>query len=157
MIHAVAGIDPGLVNTGVVRMIIHTDKRMVLIEPSVYVGIPADTIRTNFNGEDTVFVEAYRQRSHFSEDTEMLEGIRELMSKLPKKSKLLDNSGVKKIITEEMLHVLNLRKFPGAASNHQDVKSAARIMLLGMAKDPELNPILYQMLSIRGRWVFHQS
>lgn len=53
----------------------------------------------------------------------------------------LDNSGVKNMVSRALLELLHSWQFP-TKSNHQDVRSAARIAILGMLKNEHLNRLL---------------
>ena len=57
----------------------------------------------------------------------------------------LDNSGVKNVVSRAMLELLNSWSF-STKSNHQDVRSAARIAILGMLKNETLNKMLAQIV-----------
>jgi hypothetical protein len=49
---------------------------------------------------------------------------------------------VKKIVSRQLLELVHAYKF-GAVTHHQDLRSAARIALLGMMLDPTLNRVLF--------------
>ena len=55
---------------------------------------------------------------------------------------LLRNTGVKKVVTQELMELCHCWKFP-SKTHHQDLRSAARIALLGMMLDDTLNKVLY--------------
>ena len=61
-------------------------------------------------------------------------------------SEVLDNTGVVKTIRPNLLKLLNLWDFQ-QKTHHQDLRSAARIMLLGMLKDPEINETMYHIVN----------
>ena len=56
--------------------------------------------------------------------------------------KLLRNMGVKKVVSKELMDLLHCWSFP-TRTHHQDLRSAARIALLGMMLEPALNQVLY--------------
>ena len=66
----------------------------------------------------------------------------ELKRALPT-AKLVDNTGAKKIVTRELMELLDVWKFP--TTNHQDLQAAARIALFGALKDTGLNRALYNL------------
>lgn len=60
----------------------------------------------------------------------------------------LDNSGVKNIVSRALLELLHSWSFT-TKSNHQDVRSAARIAILGMLKNNHLNQLLADIVISR--------
>ena len=71
-------------------------------------------------------------------------------SVLPKAT-VLDNMGVKKIVSTETLGIFGMNNFP--TTHHRDLESAARILLYGMLKDDKLNEVVYSIVS---DYVHHQ-
>ena len=134
----IMGIDPGLVHTGVVVLELTTDLTSL---GHVVDGIDHQEIvrLVREHKPDHVFVEAYRPRSNFQQDPKMGEGINILKTMLSCKTIL--NTGVKQVITKELMQLLKVWTFD-LKSNHQDLRSAARIALYGMVKDEELNRLL---------------
>jgi hypothetical protein len=57
------------------------------------------------------------------------------------KGTVLDNTGVKKIVKPSVLQVLGAWDF-ATPTHHQDLRSAARIAVLGMMKDQTMNTLL---------------
>lgn len=144
--HTVIGIDPGIVHTGVVVYKFRPLSLEISISYGVYEGVDADYIANGLSASpkvgdlSTVFIEGYRPRSHFSTDARMVEAVSELRKAFPG-SKVLDNTGVKKIVTPSLIRLLRSDKWR-IATHHDDLTSAARIAVLGMMKDPELNKVL---------------
>jgi len=103
-------------------------------------GIDVEKIKTFTQDADRVFVEAYKPRSNFAVDTYMQESIGELKKALPSAT-FLNNMGVKKIVTVPLMQLLEVYNFD-TPTHHQDLRSAARILLFGMIKDPVLNKLL---------------
>ena len=56
--------------------------------------------------------------------------------------KLLRNMGVKKVVTKELMDLLHCWSFP-TRTHHQDLRSAARIALLGMMLEPAIKQLLF--------------
>ena len=143
--HTVIGIAPGIVHTGVVIYEIYPLDLAISISYGVYEGVAADYIVNSLNASpkvdlSTVFIEGYRPRSHFSTDARMVAAVSELRKALPG-SKVLDNTGVKKIVTPALIRLLQSDRW-SISTHHDDLTSAARIAVLGMMKDPELNMVL---------------
>lgn len=145
----VIGVDPGVVHTGVVMLDFDLEKRELSVAHRVVDGTDAVATRdaisdmTNTRGRfDTldIFIEEYRPRSGFGVDQQMMVANAEFRTAL--KGKLLRNMGVKKVVTRELLEMLNVYRF-STTTHHQDLRSAARIAVLGMLLDPALNNVLY--------------
>ena len=155
------GVDPGLVDTGVVAIHIDTLARVFAPVATLAKGLDTEELaraigRTRSPGytySHFTFIEKYRQRSHFNTDNRMLEGVREF-SKVVDNPVVLDNTGVKKIVLPNMMKTLGLWQF-STSTHHQDLRSAAAIALLGMIKNGRLNALLYDILDgtyIANRW-----
>jgi hypothetical protein len=155
----VVGVDPGLVHTGVVSLLFKPAQRSVLVSDRVVLGPDPDATRDAVplcGVEPRIFIEGYRPRSHLHTDAEMTKAVLEMKKALPG-SKVLLNTGVKKVVKPQLMELLGCWKF-GTVTHHQDLRSAARIALLGMAKDEELNKLLALVVSdhLEGRtWDVH--
>jgi hypothetical protein len=152
----IVGVDPGIVHTGVVlvRFLPHvktievlneavdarTVNRPVEREAQLWLAKHAVEGFHRERNQPRMFIEAYRPRSHFAEDKRMGDLIREFKRLFPK-ANVLDNTGVKKVVRPELLRLLGLWKF-STVTHHQDLRSAARIAVLGMLKDPDLNLVV---------------
>ena len=133
----IAGVDPGLVHTGVVILTLSgTDLEM---EHHIVDGIDAPAVADAVGLVDICFIEKYRPRMHYGTDDEMVKGEAALKRELPK-AVLVNNMGANKVVTPALLKRLGLWDFP--TTHHQDLRSAARIAVLGMMKDPRLNRAL---------------
>jgi Holliday junction resolvasome RuvABC endonuclease subunit len=155
---AVIGIDPGLVDSGIVVLEFHPAREQVVAQCAaiatdyddlettaqmVYSAL-SDMLAEPLPNEAYIFIEAYRERGQtYGTNSKMRELLSALRTVLPK-AVVLDNMGVKKVITPQMMKALDLTGFP--RTNHDDIQSAARIALLGMVKDDELNAVLYRVL-----------
>ena len=142
----IVGVDPGLVHTGCVRIVIDTVDRSIDTSHCVINGYDVKRLESWIYADewtDTapwIFVERYTPRSHFDTDERMVAGEQELRRRMAG-AMLLRNTGIKSIVTPKILQVLGLTKFR-TASHHQDLLSAARIAVLGMMKTAELNHAL---------------
>ena len=145
------GIDPGIVHTAGVKLGIFPNSRVLRAESLVVDGIEPDELDrmiawVNFNPlADGVFIEKYRPRSNLHHDMDMIAAV-DYLKRGCNHSEVLDNTGVVKVIRPGLLKLLNLWDFP-LRTHHQDLRSAARIMLLGMLKDPEINEMLYHIVN----------
>ena len=155
------GVDPGLVDTGVVAIHIDTLARTFAPVATLAKGLDTEELtraieRTwspGYTYSHFTFIEKYRPRSHFNTDNRMLEGVREF-SKVVDNPVVLDNTGVKKIVLPNVMKTLGLWQF-STSSHHQDLRSAAAIALLGMIKNGRLNALLYDILDgtyMANRW-----
>ena len=151
--YVVVGIDPGIVNTGIVVYFICPQERRVILKHTAIEGCKVEDIRAFLalcldlffaRPWTYVFVEAYRPRSHFDTDARMGAAVNEI-KKMGPEVYALDNSGVKNVVSRAMLELLNSWSF-STKSNHQDVRSAARIAILGMLKNETLNNLLAQVV-----------
>ena len=150
MLHRIVGIDPGIVHTGVVMLDFEEITRTRDVVYQVFNGVShttLDTLSTTVNKmiPTTVFIEGYRTRSNFMHDNEMVAAVSEL-KRLISNSTVLDNTGVTKVILPDLMKVLDCWSFP-QSTHHQDLRSAARIALLGMVKDEKLNRVLTDVIT----------
>lgn len=137
------GVDPGIVHTGVVTFRFFEKERRFAVDSEAIAGLDVLALTRFLNAvavTGPIFVEAYRPRSHFYTDQQMVEAmgkIRQINSRV----KVLSNNGVKKVVKPELMHKLNVWTFP-QRTHHDDLRSAARIGLLGALKDDRLNLLL---------------
>ena len=148
----VIGIDPGLVDTGVVVMTFKPNFKALEVGHKVYPG-------TDFTGladwiyqpgrlrPTSVFVEKYRPRLKLDSDVRMVQAEQDLKRALPD-AQFLQNMGIKRVIPQSLMEVFGVWSW-STVTNHQDLRSAARIALLGMVKDPQLNGLLADVVRDR--------
>ena len=139
----VFGIDPGIVHTGLVELNWDFHNRKLRVNARSVDGITEQSvielqkrIEQRTWRKSNIIVEEYRPKSHFSTDTKMVEGQAMLKLHLPS-AKIINNSGVKSIVTKELLQLLDLYDWP--TTHHNDLRSAARIALLAMLRDERAN------------------
>lgn len=145
--HRIVGVDPGLIHTGIVLITIdERDKQFAHQEVAVN-GLDTKLILTEVQQmqPDATFIEAYRPRSHFDSDARMGNAVNELKRVLPN-AEALNNTGVKQVVSRELMELLGLWKFQ-TVTNHQDLRSAARIAIYGMLKNPAWNALLATVVS----------
>lgn len=147
----IVGIDPGLVHTGVVRMVFDPDNRRIDNDHTAIVG-PDVTAARQWIGQPyqlpmaEVFVEDYRPRSAYNTDKRMGDAVRAFRGITG--AKVLDNTGVKKVVSRELMELLGVWVF-STPTNHQDLRSAARIALLGMLKDEQHNRLIADVVKAK--------
>lgn len=151
----VVGVDNGLIHNGLVRLIFVPDKREIQVTHTVVDGPDAvskpktEDILHLLNewvhwvdapwGAPVVFVEGYRTRSNFNTDARMMQLVQDTRRTLA--AKVLSNTGVKTVVKHDLMELLGVWKF-STVTHHQDLRSAARIALLGMLKDAAMNRLL---------------
>ena len=145
----VIGVDPGLVHTGIVMLDFDFDKRRLTVESRTVAGLDSAAARQQVVAMTTwlkpystldIFIEWYRPRSGFAVDEQMVQANSDFKRDL--QGHLLRNTGVKKVVTKELMELAHVWSFK-TSTHHQDLRSAARIALLGMMLDPALNKVLY--------------
>ena len=157
MKYEVWGVDPGLVDTGIVQISFDTDTQRWYVNHTVFKGvvdtrgtrrIPSAEIADYLNAEvpshAVIYIEAYRPRSHYQSDAEMGRAINDLKARV-KKAKSLDNTGMKKVVKPALMQRLNVWTF-STKTHHNDLRSAAMIALYGMLKDEVGNSVLVQFI-----------
>jgi hypothetical protein len=140
----VVGIDPGLVHTGAVRMSFDRQHKTVTTLSEVFNGPDVPAVKAWIGRADAVFIEGYRARSNFSTDQRMVTAVSEFRKGLG--GTVLQNMGVKKVVKSPLMELLGVWKFD-LVTHHQDLRSAARIALLGMLKDDHLNKLLTDIVA----------
>lgn len=152
----VVGVDPGLVDTGAVALRFDPVDEIVLVQHAV---LPAPTVlelRVWLNAlpgpyVPKTYVEQYRPRQRLNTDVRMLQLEQEIRSQIPG-AVFLTNMGIKRVITEELMRMLEVWSW-STPTHHQDLRSAARIALLGMVKEGLTNQLLADVVRdhIEGR------
>lgn len=144
----VVGVDPGIVHTGVVYMRFDPATKTITVGHEVIVGPDGPACRRYLETlaplkELNTFVEGYRARSNLQHDKRMQVGVETIRSCVH--GKVLDNTGVKKIVKPAVLMALGAWIF-STPTHHDDLRSAARIAVLGMMKDPDMNRLLADVI-----------
>lgn len=145
-----AGIDPGLVHTGVVVTQISVSTKAFVSSPKLFDACPENQIRLfieQYEPHD-IFIEGYRPRSNLNHDRTMQTNVAMLSNNMVSNnmpSRVLDNMDSKNVVTNDLMKLLKLYNF-STRSHHQDLRSAARIMLFGAIKDPHYNNVLATMV-----------
>lgn len=140
----VVGVDPGLVHTGVVRMLFDPECTEIVVDSEAVAGTNAVAVaqwifRDYAPYKPDIWIEGYRPRSNLNSDKRMVEAVSEIRKAT--RGKVLDNTGVKKVVKQPLMELLGVWKF-ATPTHHQDLRSAARIAILGMLKDPDQNRLI---------------
>ncbi len=151
MKHTLAvGIDPGLVNTGVVAVDFDSGTKHITVIPHVVdfprahethgpaVSTWVRALPTQW-GAPHIFIEDYNPRSSFNTDKRMIDLVAQIARATH--GTRINNTGVKKVVRQPLMQLLHLWSF-AQSTHHQDLRSAARIMLYGMLKNERLNQLL---------------
>ncbi len=148
----IVGVDPGLVHTGVVRMVFVPGSKAVYVYSTAVPGPNAKAVSHEIYhdvglqqaaGDPHIFVEAYRPRSGFSTDERMVTAVQDFKREL--NATVVNNTGAKKVVKQPLMELLDVWKF-STVTHHQDLRAAARIGLLGMLKSEPLNRLLTEVV-----------
>ena len=140
----IVGIDPGLVHTGVVKMQFSVARKAIEVTHTAVDGPDPAAVEAWIGTPTAVFIEGYRPRSNLSTDQRMVTAVSKFREELG--GTVLLNTGVKKVVRQPLMELLHVWSFP-TVTHHQDLRSAARIGLLGMLKDDHLNHLLTQVVT----------
>ena len=138
----VIGVDPGLVDTGVVSMLFDETHRTITVRHTVVkgpdVGAAHDWIKqVDPEQQAHVFIEKYIPRQRLNTDDRMVKAEQSFALGLAN-STLVRNTGSKQTVKPTLMELLGVWRF-ATSTHHQDLRSAARIALYGMMKVPSLN------------------
>lgn len=142
------GVDPGLVDSGIVAVTIDLNTYEHQVDYATVadndINAIVSAVRKYMQRPNShVFIEKYIDRGTiFQSHSRMREMEHALKLALPN-AKLVNNTGSKKITTIKLMQLLGLHKFP--TTNHQDLQAAARIAIYGALKETDLNGILYML------------
>lgn len=140
----IVGIDPGLVHTGIVRMRFDEDRKELTVSHAVVAGLDADTVAKYVSliqiPRPTVYIEKYAPRQSLNSDERMVQGEAALRRAIPR-AQFLRNTGVKSVVHPAVLQVMGVWQFD-TKTHHQDLRSAARIAVLGAMRTKETNRVL---------------
>lgn len=142
---ALAGIDPGVVDTGIVRLVLHPATQEFEVMHAVFKGLNPKPVADWLNqfSNDAVFIENFRVRSGFEQNNKMIAAVAAMQLVIPH-SRLIDNMGSRAVLKPGLMSLLQLTSFP--ATHHGDLEAAARIMIFGALKIEEYNQALYQVV-----------
>lgn len=139
----VIGIDPGLVHTGCISMRFNETHRTITVQHSVVRGPNVDKVKEWIKSIEQpgprphIFIEKYAPRQRLNTDEQMVKAEAAFVAGMPY-AKWIRNTGSKQVVKQELMQLLGVWQF-NTPTHHQDLRSAARIGLFGMMKDPPLN------------------
>lgn len=150
----VAGIDPGLVHTGLVVLEFSKNCFELSTSHAVIDGLDPDQTKVELEmavhprsiSTVDIFTEHYRPRSGFGTNERMVWANSAFPATVG--GKALRNPGVLNIVQRPLLELLGLWSWP-TPTHHADLRSAARIAILGMMRDEYLNRVLYTHVTHR--------
>ena len=154
------GIDPGVRDTGLVHFEFDLESNIIRIHSQAWTGVTVyekhhaytrpeflDEIAgycQSIEGGSLIGIEGYRQRGlNIRQDARMLNLIQDLKATIPK-SEVVDNTSIKKIVTNDLLKVMHASRFE--ATYHADLKSAARVALRTAIQNPVINEFLARIV-----------
>lgn len=142
----IVGVDPGLVHTGVVSMLFQPDHQIITVAHAAIDGPDEKAtklwIDSLYGPSPNIWIEGYRQRMKLNTDKRMIQAEQRFQQELRVRGvQVLDNMGVKKIIKQKLMEIVGVWNF-STPTHHQDLRSAARIALLGAVRDKEMNAYL---------------
>lgn len=157
------GIDPGIRDTGAVAIRLDSkaktwsihhqvwndvskiEKNVVIIDP-LFKRQVALFVKNEEDAAPTfVGIEGFRQRGrNQKQDKQMLYMVQKIKELLPG-SQVVDNTGIKNVVTEDMLRLFKVNRFR-VNTNHSDLKSASRVALKVAIGIPILNQMIYQFI-----------
>lgn len=143
----IGGVDPGIVHTGVVGIEFDQPNRLVTVRSIVAAGAkPEDAAAEAAQffvawgiRADHTWIEQYRDRGNLNSNSHMHNAVR--LARFATGGKILDNTGIKKVITDDLMKLIGCWKF-STPTHHQDLRSAARIALLGYVKTEHGNALV---------------
>lgn len=147
----VAGVDPGLEDTGLVDLMFVPEAKEISVQHAVVKGLDGPACRAQLASwgcyagpfKADIWIEGYRPRSNLNTDQRMVSGVQTIRSCT--KGKVLNNTGILQVIPTSVMLALGVWKF-NTPTHHQDLRSAARIAVLGMLKDPDQNRLIADVI-----------
>lgn len=154
------GVDPGLVHTGVVTIMLDNHNLRLEVTSKTVDGPDAQAVLEHLEqfGPHKVIIEDYSPRLKYNTDTSMRKAVFSMKQLLRTvhSVRTISNFGVKKVVTQPMMLRLNVWSFP-TPTHHQDLRAAARIGLYGALKDEQMNFELYTFLSSQAAYSLHRQ
>ena len=150
----ILGVDPGIVDTGVVWVSLDEEEKKLGSGAKVWRNVTTqvkniitvdesflEEFRVFVGASRPVFIEGYRNRGRNPKQDQAMTTLVQAIHRTVPGSVIVDNTGVKNVVTEATLALLGLATW-SVPTNHSDLKSAARIALKGAYQDPELNRLV---------------
>ena len=150
------GIDPGIVDTGLVALTLDVEAKTLDIQHRVWSNVTRRAGTSilvegeflnelvlfikSLSGVPFIYIEGFRNRGRdMHQDQKMTVLVHQIQAVL-KTSHIVDNTGVKKVVKEGLLNLMHISRWP--KTNHADLKSAARIALKGAIENTTLNQMV---------------
>lgn len=127
------GVDPGLVDTGIVKVVVDKTAMTWVTSSIVLRNATAQEVVDAIGSGDLVFVEDYKPRNNFGTGDAMSALCKEIKFLEPK-VRMIDNTGIKRLVPAAILEELELWRFP--TTHHRDLQSAARVLVRGLMTSP---------------------
>lgn len=150
------GIDPGIVDTGLVALSLDPASRRLVIDSKVWTDVTTkhgQSIKVDekflqhfsetldaFHDKPNVFIEGYRSRGKNIVQDRKMTVLVHALQEAAGECKVVDNTGVRKVVKEGLLALMHINRW--SATNHADLKSAARIAVKGALEDKDLNVVI---------------
>ena len=117
----VIGVDPGLVHTGIVMLDFNVKERELNVSHAVVDGLDSSAARKEIEQMTphkvyqtlVTYIEQYRPRSGYGVDERMVQANADFKRDLD--GWLLRNTGVKKVVTTELMQLVHCWKFPSTS------------------------------------------
>jgi len=151
---ALTGVDPGIVDTGLVRINLDSDKREWAVhaqvfhrmvnhnEDKVYVDEQALLVMSVVAGATLAGVEGYRPRGRNMIQDRMMTTLVQRIGRI-QEFQVEDNTGIRQVVTNHTLRLFKVDRFD-LPTNHADLKSAARVALMRGYRDDAANEVICQ-------------
>lgn len=153
------GIDPGVIDTGLVVISLNSQARTWQVRHKAYNRIARNVgqvvefdlqalmdivyyVDEELKASSLVLigVEGYRQRGKNQRQDQLMLALVQKLNNQLFGSQIVDNTGMKNVVTDATLRLFQVSRFP--ATNHADLKSAARVALkMGIMLDA-VNPLI---------------
>ncbi len=142
MQRTIIGIDPGVIHTGCVALMIDDHTRTIDVHYAVINGTDVNDVGDFVDPHHMapLFIEDYNPSNYAREDKKMSEALGRLKATFAPMDdpivRYLDNAGINTLIPVAVQQLFGVHKFP-ISTHHNDLNSAGKIALLGMLKDKD--------------------
>lgn len=149
---SLTGVDPGIIDTGLVRIDLNPIEREWSVtaqvlhkmvqhqNQAVTIDESALLLTSVLSMGSLAGVEGYRPRGRNQVQDRMMTTLVQRIDKI-KGFEVVENTGIKQVVTPATLKLFKVDRFD-LPTNHADLKSAARVALLRGYKDPVANEII---------------
>lgn len=143
---SIIGIDPGVVHTGCVGLLIDEGTRSIDVNYKLINGVDTGRVRDWVDQQPkaaAIFIEDYNPGNFGRTDKKMSEAVGRLKAEFPESDgpyivKYVDNAGINTLIPRAVLGAFGVAHFK-VVTHHNDLVSAGKIALLGMLQDKSQN------------------